>query len=94
MAKGRKTGGRVKGTANKLTYHLREKLSDIVTTYYFSQQFADDMAALEPRERVAAVEKLTAYAAPKQQSTSVDVSMQNKTTIEDKLKELTEDKDE
>lgn len=80
-----KYGGRVKGTPNKITKDIREKLAEITSKYYNSELFVNDIAALEPKDRVAVMEKLTNYVAPKMQSTTVDANIEAKKTIEDRL---------
>ncbi len=85
MAQGKKTGGRVAGTPNKISAAVRASISKAVDYYYSSDLFAQDMALLKPAERVYAFEKLASYVAPKLQSTTLDVDTESKKTIEDKL---------
>ena len=59
--------------------------------YFNSATFAEDIAQLEPKDRVSAMEKFAAYAVPKLQSTTIDATVEKKNTIEDKLIELAED---
>ncbi len=92
--KGKKTGGRVAGTPNKTTKSVREVLSKAIEEYYTSDQFMIDLANLKAAERVAAMEKLAAYAVPKLQTTTLDVIAEGKKTIEDKLLELSGEDDE
>lgn len=89
--KGKKTGGRVKGTPNKLTQAIRECLSQVTSGYYNSERFTNDLDALEPRDRVALMERLTQYIVPKMQSTSIDATVETCRTIEDRLIELSEE---
>jgi hypothetical protein len=56
--------------------------------YFSSDTFAKDIAELDPKDRVIAMEKFTAYVAPKLQATTLDMSVDSKKTIEDKLAEL------
>ena len=86
--RGKKTGGRVKGTPNKATKTIREKLSEVTSDYYNSDKFFQDLAQLEPKDRVALMERLTNYVAPKMQSTTIDATVESRKTIEDKLVEL------
>lgn len=81
-------GGRTKGTPNKITKDIREKLANITSKYYNSELFVNDIAALEPKDRVAIMERLTNYVAPKMQATTVDANIASKKTIEDKLLSL------
>lgn len=90
--RGKKTGGRIKGTPNKATKTIREKLSEVTSDYYNSDRFFQDLAQLEPKDRVMVIERLTNYVAPKMQSTTIDAKVENRKTIEDKLLELSSDK--
>ena len=56
--------------------------------------FVKDIADLDPKDRVAAMEKFTAYVAPKLQTTTLDVATETKKTIEDKLVELAGDEED
>lgn len=91
MAKGRKTGGRTEGTPNKTSAKVRSAIATILDAYFNSKTFAEDIAALEPRDRVAAMEKFASYVAPKLQATTLDMAVETKKTIEDKLAELSGD---
>ncbi len=86
--KGKKTGGRQKGTPNKTSATVRKAIADIINNYYDSETFISDIAALKPKDRVDAMEKLAAYVVPKLQATSIDIAEDSVKTIEDKLIEL------
>ncbi len=94
MAQGKKTGGRVAGTPNKLSAAVRASISKAVDEYYSSEQFMLDIALLKPVERVYAFEKLASYVAPKLQNTTLDVDVENRKTIEDKLLALSGEDEE
>lgn len=94
MARGKKTGGRVAGTPNKTSAVVRAAIAKTLDEYFNSDTFTKDIAELEPKDRVAAMEKFTAYVAPKLQSTSLDVATESRKTIEDQLVELSGDDDE
>lgn len=81
-------GGRTSGTTNKTSATVRQAISKMLDEYYNSETFQNDMSSLEPRDRVAAMERLAAYAVPKLQSTTLDVAVESKKTIEDRLSEL------
>lgn len=91
MAKGKKTGGRTAGTPNKKTAAIREVVTNIVEEYSSSQQMMKDIAELDPKDRLMVIVKLTEYVIPKLQSTTLDVAVESKKTIEDRLIELAED---
>ena len=91
MAKGKKTGGRVAGTPNKTSGKVRQAISVMLDSYYNSDLFEKDIKELEPKDRVAAMEKLASYVAPKLQATTLDVALETKQTIEDRLIDLSEE---
>lgn len=91
MAKGKKTGGRTAGTPNKKTAAIREVVTNIVEEYSSSQQMMKDIAELDPKDRLMVIVKLAEYVIPKLQSTTLDVAVESKKTIEDRLIELAED---
>lgn len=90
MAKGKKTGGRVKGTPNKnnpIKVPLREH-----SVRYFTpdasgkSQFDKDIEQLDARDRVAAETKLLEFHTARMQATAVDMSVAGGgITIEDRL---------
>lgn len=92
--KGKKTGGRVAGTPNKTSAVVRGAIAKMLDGYFNSETFAQDIAELEPKDRVAAMEKFASYVAPKLQTTTLDVATESKKTIEDKLVELAGEDDE
>ena len=51
MAKGLKTGGRTKGTPNKLTNSIRETLAEVLNDYTL-ESLTNDLAQLTPFERI------------------------------------------
>jgi hypothetical protein len=83
-----KTGGRKKGTPNKITTNVREAISSILDDYFLTEKAKQDMNDLDPKDRVTFVEKLIAYIVPKLQSTTMEVAVEEKKTIEDRLLEL------
>ena len=56
-------GGRKKGTPNKVTGTVKEWLSDLIDNN--RGQIERDLQALEPRERLAMLEKFMQYIVPK-----------------------------
>ena len=92
--KRKKTGGRQKGTQNKVTTITKEILSDMLGDYQESGLMTADFLALEPKDRIQCAEKMMQYILPKMQSTSVDFNNKaTKITIEQKLRELSEEND-
>ncbi len=95
---GNKTGGRKKGTPNKVTSSVKGIIENIVTTYMNEvdlnkEGFAKDFGRLDPKDRMDAVIKLAAFIAPKPQSVSLDMTTEAKKTIDDKLVEMSKEND-
>lgn len=91
----RKTGGRQKGSVNKVTSITKAVISDLLSDYQESGLMGSDFLALEPKDRFQCAEKLMQYIMPKMQSTALDLGKQDVTiTIEQKLRDLAKDPDE
>lgn len=67
-----KTGGRQKGSPNKITTAVKECIKNLLTEYTNSETFMKDFATLEPKERLLIAEKLMNYVVPKMQSVAID----------------------
>lgn len=63
MAKGAKTGGREKGTPNRLTKELRRLLKDLL--HQELENLPDHLNSLETKERLEIVVKLLPYVIPR-----------------------------
>jgi hypothetical protein len=102
MAKGRKTGGRVKGTPNK-DNPLKGYLAAHSLHYFQPRQQEDgticsdfevDLVNMRADERVTAELKLLKYHTPEMKSTDIDMTISDAArTIEDRLSELCGDSD-
>jgi len=64
MAKGIKTGGRQKGTANKLSGTVKQMITQYVTEEI--QNFPSLLGLLEPKEKAEYLIKLLPYVIPKE----------------------------
>lgn len=73
-----KTGGRQKGSQNKLTKAVKDCIGGLLTEYTNSDTFMKDFAELEPKERLMIAEKLMNYVVPKMQSVAVEDSNKEK----------------
>ena len=89
--KGKKTGGRTKGTPNKATQFGKQLIQDILTDYSNTGAMAKDFNALEPKDRLGIMVKLTAFVTPKPQSVDMTVTDHRNKTIEDILIALSEE---
>ncbi len=68
MARGVKTGGRQKGTPNRITQDVREVLSD-----FFEREVANIdgyFDAIDPKDRLTFIMKLLPYMLPKYENTT------------------------
>lgn len=74
--KGRKTGGRKKGTPNKVGSALKEQIREVLDAYQSSGQMSEDFMSIEPRERLTIAEKLMGYILPKMKSVDVDMRVE------------------
>jgi hypothetical protein len=68
-----KTGGREKGTPNKITTDLRTWINELLDSN--RRQIAKDIKQLEPQQRVMIFEKLLSYAVPKMQSVEAKIDL-------------------
>lgn len=92
--KGKKTGGRQKGTPNKATAFSKSVIQEILTDYTSSDLFRKDMQDLDPKDRLDIMVKLMAFTTPKPQSVDMSITSNIPRTIEDTLKELSEENEE
>ena len=88
MAKGKKTGGRTKGTPNKASSAVRGAITKMLDGYFSSDMFVQHISLLYPKSRVAGMKKFASYVALKLQATTLDLTEESKKTIEDRLAEL------
>lgn len=90
--KRKKTGGRVKGTPNKLTALNRKAIEGVLADYNRSGLFTQDFLSLGPKDRITIAERLIQYTTPKMQSTTVDLVAENtECTIDIMLRKLAEE---
>ena len=84
--KGKKTGGRQKGTPNKVTTMSKAAIAEVLSDYNESGLLQSDFMLLKLLERITIAEKLMQYVMPKIQSVAVDLGGGDENrTIEDKL---------
>ncbi len=92
MAQGKKTGGRVAGTPNKATKITRDIINDLTAEMY--DKILEDIADLEPADRVKVWLKLIEFNISKPQTVSLDMAIKSKKTIEETLITLAGDEEE
>lgn len=86
--KGKKTGGRQKGTPNKITKITREITEEIALGMY--EQVMKDINKLSAKDRVQVFLKLVEFNVPKPQSLDINLEKVQERTIEDELLDLSQ----
>jgi len=94
MAKGKKTGGRQKGTPNKTTAFNKAIIENILSEYNDTGAMAKDLKDLEPKDRLDIMVKLMAFTTPKPQTIDMNLQTPEKLTIEHQLRELSAENEE
>ncbi len=89
--KGRKTGGRQKGTQNKVTGLTKEMINNVLAAYHDDGRLAKDFYELEPKERLDVFIKLMGYILPKPQTVAVDVKTSSDDSIIEWLNKLAQE---
>jgi len=75
--------GRMKGTANKVTKELRERISDFLEDNW--DRIEADFKSLDPEKRIMLFERLLQYTLPKMQSIEMDADFHFKEMPESAL---------
>lgn len=73
-----KTGGRAKGTPNKITGTLKDFVSGLIDDN--REQIQKDLKALSPKDRLLVLERFLQYVLPKQQAITADMSVEEQPT--------------
>lgn len=92
--KGKKTGGRLKGTPNIATSVNKKVISELLADYKDKGLMQEDFYALDPKERIYLAERLMQYVVPKMQAVAFTGGDEDTKTIEDTLIELSKPKTE
>jgi hypothetical protein len=69
------TGGRPKGSKNKVNHNLREMISKFLKDQW--PQLLEDWGQLSPKQRVIMFEKLSGYVVPKYSSVNTNIDSMN-----------------
>lgn len=72
---GQKTGGRAKGTPNRVTADLRGVLGQVLTTQMTPRKLNSLLKQLDPQQKINALTKLLEYTIPKMRSVEAKVDM-------------------
>src|SRR4051794_20773983 len=73
--------GRPKGVPNKVTKNLRQAVMDLLDTNWAKIQ--KDLKLVDPKDRLAFLEKMMAYVLPKLQSTTIDATVETIKRLDD-----------
>ncbi len=71
MARGKKTGGRTKGTPNEVTKELRERVSNFLSDNW--SLIESDFKKLAPKDRIVFYERILSYGLPKFQGVGIEL---------------------
>ncbi len=71
MTPRKKTGGRKAGTPNLITADIKSRIAALIDEQFDS--ISADMAALEPKDRIAAYQRFIEYVLPKQREQKIDL---------------------
>lgn len=77
--KRQKTGGRKPGTPNKVTAEVKSAIADILTEHFTPEKVAENLEAMEPKERLLFLTKLLEYSTPKLKQTDLKADIENNT---------------
>ena len=77
MNKRIKTGGRQKGSLNKTTIEVKQKLEDIWNSFDL-EDLRSDIKKLEPKERLNVLLTISEYLAPKLQRQTIEIEAEEK----------------
>jgi hypothetical protein len=84
-----KTGGRGRGTPNKVTTDLKTWVNTLIENNRLRAE--TDLKTLEPKDRLMILEKFMQYVIPKQQSISIEAQIQAEYACLEKLLETAPD---
>ena len=79
MAKGVKTGGRTKRTANKTTAEIRERFQNLVSNNL--TQLDSDIKSLEPLQRLKMIIELSKFVVPTLKATELTTPTDNEINV-------------
>lgn len=81
-----KTGGRKKGTPNKITNSIRNKLLSLIDGNF--ETIKEDLKALSPQDRLNIFFKFLDYAIPKPQNVKIDLSNLSERELDDLIETI------
>lgn len=84
-------GGRKPGTPNKATKTVRQWLNDLINKN--RAQVEKDLKALQPKDRLAILEKLMQYTVPKMNQSNVNIDRLSEEDLDAVIAELIDNMD-
>ena len=93
MATRAKTGGRQKGTPNKVTGITKEMINQVLAAYHDDGRLTKDFDELEPKERLNVFIKLIGFILPKPQAIDVELKTSDSNSIVERLKQLAQEEE-
>lgn len=72
----KRTGGRLKGSPNKITASVKQRISILIDRNW--KQMQKDMDSMAPKDRVLVIANLLPYVIPKLASSTNDISIKQK----------------
>ena len=88
-----KTPGRKKGSTNKITTFSKIIITNMLSDYQSSGLMEDDIATLDPKDRLHVMLRLMEFVTPKPQSVDMTIKADQNITIENTLIELAQEYD-
>jgi len=73
--------GRPKGAKNKATNEIRRKIADILAEHFTPEKVAENLEAMEPKERLLFLTKLLDYSVPKLKQTDIKADLESDTIV-------------
>ncbi|GET28786.1 DUF5681 domain-containing protein [Prolixibacter sp. SD074] len=73
--------GRPAGAKNKATAEIRGKIADILAEHFTPEKVAENLEAMEPKDRLLFLSKLLDFSIPKLKQTDLKAELDNDTII-------------
>ena len=67
--------GRGKGIPNKITKEIKSQISDILAEHFTPEKVAENLEAMEPKDRLIFLTKLLDYTTPKLRQTDLKTDL-------------------
>lgn len=87
MASGKKTGGRVKGTPNKVSTQIKEMINDFVACNIEDLQTTYNQ--LDAKEKLAFLERLLKFVIPTQNQSEININSLSESDLDALIERIT-----